>query len=103
MVSDEMDHFVMEEKVGPVPIRVELGSRPLIWLGTPPIEYGRKYDLASLCRLECPEHLAQRCLTRYFERNTSVRGSRVARTYLALGIDSERMTGTRKLRESKQA
>jgi trans-2,3-dihydro-3-hydroxyanthranilate isomerase len=44
MVSDGVDHFVLEEKVGPVPIRVELGVRPLIWLRTPPIEYGRKYD-----------------------------------------------------------
>jgi len=46
MVSDGVDHFVLEEKVGPVPIRVDLGPRPLLWLRTPPIEYGRKYDPA---------------------------------------------------------
>lgn len=47
MVPDSVDHFVLEEKVGPVPIRVETGPRPLIWLGTPPIELGRKYDPAA--------------------------------------------------------
>jgi trans-2,3-dihydro-3-hydroxyanthranilate isomerase len=47
MVSHGVDHFVLEEKVGPVPIRVDLGVRPLIWLRTPPIEYGRKYDPAA--------------------------------------------------------
>ncbi len=32
--------FVLEEKIGPVPIRVEQGARPLIWLTTPAIEFG---------------------------------------------------------------
>jgi trans-2,3-dihydro-3-hydroxyanthranilate isomerase len=42
--------FILEEKVGPVPIRVEAGAGkgPLIWLRTPPIEYGKTYD-ATLC------------------------------------------------------
>src|SRR3984885_10005287 len=47
MVSDGVDHFVLEEKIGPVPIRVEPGRRPLIWLATPAIEYGRKYEPAA--------------------------------------------------------
>jgi trans-2,3-dihydro-3-hydroxyanthranilate isomerase len=47
MVSVGVDRFVLEEMVGPVPVRVELGARPLIWLRTPPIEYGRKYDPAA--------------------------------------------------------
>jgi trans-2,3-dihydro-3-hydroxyanthranilate isomerase len=47
IVSDGVDHFVLEEKIGPVPIRVERGQRPLIWLSIPPIEYGRKYDPAA--------------------------------------------------------
>lgn len=42
------DRFDLEEKVGPVPIRVEKGERPLIWLRTPRIEYGQFYD-ATLC------------------------------------------------------
>ena len=44
MVSRHVDHFVLEEKVGPIPIRVELGPRPLIWLRTPPIGYGKTYE-----------------------------------------------------------
>jgi trans-2,3-dihydro-3-hydroxyanthranilate isomerase len=34
-------HFVLEEKVGPVPIRVDKGPCPLIWLRTPPIREGK--------------------------------------------------------------
>ena len=36
--------FVLEEKIGPVNIRVEPGIRPLIWLATPSITFGRLYD-----------------------------------------------------------
>ena len=38
------EHFVLEEKVGPVPIRVDKGPCPLIWLRTPPISEGRTFD-----------------------------------------------------------
>ncbi|GAC1388379.1 MAG: PhzF family phenazine biosynthesis protein [Vulcanimicrobiaceae bacterium] len=41
-------HFVLEENIGPVPVRVEPGAHPMIWLTTPPIEFGRTYDRA-LC------------------------------------------------------
>ena len=44
IVTRDLDHFALEEKVGPVPIRVEAGPRPLIWLRTPPIEYGKTYE-----------------------------------------------------------
>lgn len=40
--------FVLEEGVGPVPVRVESGSRPMLWLRTPSIEIGRAYD-PQLC------------------------------------------------------
>lgn len=40
--------FVLEEKIGAIPIRVENGARPLIWLRTPPIRDGEIID-ASLC------------------------------------------------------
>ena len=38
--------FALQEKIGAVPIRVEAGAsgRPLIWLTTPPIEFGGMYD-----------------------------------------------------------
>jgi trans-2,3-dihydro-3-hydroxyanthranilate isomerase len=51
MVAVGVDHFVLQEKVGPVPIRVEPGPPPLIWLRTPPIEYGRKYDPAACANM----------------------------------------------------
>jgi trans-2,3-dihydro-3-hydroxyanthranilate isomerase len=51
VISAGMDHFVLEEKVGPVRIRVELGSPPLIWLRTPPIEYGKKYEPAGCAEM----------------------------------------------------
>jgi trans-2,3-dihydro-3-hydroxyanthranilate isomerase len=41
-------NFVLEENVGLVPIRVERGKRPLIWLTTPPIEDGPVFE-RSLC------------------------------------------------------
>jgi trans-2,3-dihydro-3-hydroxyanthranilate isomerase len=44
LVPKDLGHFLLEEKVGPVPIRIEPGSRPLIWLKTPPIQFGRTYD-----------------------------------------------------------
>src|SRR6202035_601810 len=40
----------LQEKVGPVAVRVEEGDRPLIWLKTPPIRFGRTYDSAVCAR-----------------------------------------------------
>jgi trans-2,3-dihydro-3-hydroxyanthranilate isomerase len=42
--------FVLEEKVGPVPIRVESGDRPMIWLRTPPIREGKTYEREGWAR-----------------------------------------------------
>src|SRR5262245_40557418 len=50
MVPKDSERFALEEKVGPVPIRVEPGERPLIWLTTPPITYGRTFDPAVCAR-----------------------------------------------------
>jgi trans-2,3-dihydro-3-hydroxyanthranilate isomerase len=49
IVPRQIDHFLLEEKVGPVPVRVERvqpksGERPMIWLTTPPILEGRTFD-----------------------------------------------------------
>ncbi len=41
MVPRNSERFALEEKIGAVPIRVEAGERPLIWLSTPPIRYGK--------------------------------------------------------------
>jgi trans-2,3-dihydro-3-hydroxyanthranilate isomerase len=48
IVAKQNGHFVLELKVGPVPLRVEPGERPLIWLATPPITWGSSYD-RSVC------------------------------------------------------
>jgi trans-2,3-dihydro-3-hydroxyanthranilate isomerase len=42
--------FVIEENVGPVPIRVESESDPLLWLRTPPISKQRAFDRAACAR-----------------------------------------------------
>src|SRR5579871_1406576 len=44
LVPCDLGEFLLEEKVGPVPIRIERGARPLIWLKTPFIEFGKTYD-----------------------------------------------------------
>ncbi|MGH9610069.1 MAG: PhzF family phenazine biosynthesis protein, partial [Bryobacteraceae bacterium] len=48
IVPEDSESFVLEEKAGPIPVRVEKGSRPLIWLTTPPIESGPTFD-RELC------------------------------------------------------
>lgn len=42
-VPNDWGHFVVEEKIGLVPIRIERSERPLIWLTTPPIESGETF------------------------------------------------------------
>lgn len=41
------DRFLLDEKIGAIAVRVEAGERPLIWLRTPRIEYGQRYDPAA--------------------------------------------------------
>lgn len=48
IVSENSAEFILEEQIGPVPIRFETGQPPLIWLRMPPIREGRFYD-PSLC------------------------------------------------------
>src|ERR1035441_10120845 len=50
LVPKEPGHFLLEEKVGPVAVRIEPGHRPLIWLRTPPLQFGRTYDRAICAR-----------------------------------------------------
>src|SRR5579872_5918584 len=46
VVPKDVERFALEEKIGPVPVRVEKGNggRPLIWLTTPPIRIERAVD-----------------------------------------------------------
>jgi trans-2,3-dihydro-3-hydroxyanthranilate isomerase len=48
IVARNSTAFILQEEVGPVPLRIEAGPRPLIWLRVPPIREGRCYDPA-LC------------------------------------------------------
>jgi trans-2,3-dihydro-3-hydroxyanthranilate isomerase len=52
VVPKSVERFVLEEKIGPVPVRVETGNggRPLIWLTTPPISVGRAVDPNACAR-----------------------------------------------------
>jgi trans-2,3-dihydro-3-hydroxyanthranilate isomerase len=40
--------LILEEEIGPVPLRIEGGHRSLIWLRMPPVREGKCYD-SSLC------------------------------------------------------
>jgi len=52
IVPPEKQRFVLSENVGPVPIRVEAGDDPILWLTTPPIrklgELGRERSARAL-------------------------------------------------------
>src|SRR5580698_11168615 len=48
IVPKNSSAFVVEEQIGPVPLRIDSGARPMIWLRTPPIREGRCYD-SALC------------------------------------------------------
>ena len=46
LVARDVDRFVLEEKIGPVLVRVEPGENGTIWLMTPPIRKGATFDRA---------------------------------------------------------
>jgi trans-2,3-dihydro-3-hydroxyanthranilate isomerase len=48
LISAPTELFMLDELIGPVPIRVESGERPMLWLSTPPIESRRTLD-PTLC------------------------------------------------------
>jgi trans-2,3-dihydro-3-hydroxyanthranilate isomerase len=51
VVPRDADGFVLDEQIGPVPIRVEHGTSPMFWLTTPPIEFVRTYSHAECAAL----------------------------------------------------
>jgi trans-2,3-dihydro-3-hydroxyanthranilate isomerase len=53
IVPHEAQRFVLSENVGPVPIRVEAGDDPILWLTTPPIR-----KLGELGRERCARALS---------------------------------------------
>jgi trans-2,3-dihydro-3-hydroxyanthranilate isomerase len=50
IVAADSERFFLDEGVGAIPIRVEPGTRPLIWLSTPPVRTGKRYDPALCAR-----------------------------------------------------
>ena len=44
IASENAGLFLLEEEIGPVPVRVENGARLMLWLSTPPIKSGRTLD-----------------------------------------------------------
>jgi trans-2,3-dihydro-3-hydroxyanthranilate isomerase len=50
LIPKHSNSFAMDEKIGPVPIRIEPGERPLIWLTTPPMHFGKHFDRALCAR-----------------------------------------------------
>jgi trans-2,3-dihydro-3-hydroxyanthranilate isomerase len=48
IVARNLISFLLEEQVGPVPLRIEEGQHPLIWLRMPSVHEGKCYD-PSLC------------------------------------------------------
>ncbi|HET9408628.1 MAG TPA: PhzF family phenazine biosynthesis protein [Candidatus Sulfotelmatobacter sp.] len=50
MLPQNCDSFVLQEKVGPVQVWIEKGSRPMIWLKTPAIREGKRFDRALCAR-----------------------------------------------------
>ena len=53
LVPADAERFVLEENIGPVPVRIEKGNggRPLIWFMTPPIRVGSALDAAACSRV----------------------------------------------------
>jgi len=51
LVSRASEQFLLEEMVGPVPVRVDKGPRPLIWLRTPPISDGITFGRGLCARV----------------------------------------------------
>lgn len=51
IVPEGTTSFQLEELVGPVPVRVDEGSNPMIWLRTPPIVFGAQFERAMCARV----------------------------------------------------
>lgn len=51
IVGRDGDAFALEEIIGPIPVRIERGERPMLWLRTPPIRDGAKADRKRCAQL----------------------------------------------------
>jgi trans-2,3-dihydro-3-hydroxyanthranilate isomerase len=51
VVARDAERFLLDERVGAIPIRIESGAPSLIWLTTPPVRCGQTYDPALCARV----------------------------------------------------
>ena len=48
IVARDSERFLLDEGIGAIPIRIERGTPSLIWLSTPPVRTGQRYDVGAL-------------------------------------------------------
>jgi trans-2,3-dihydro-3-hydroxyanthranilate isomerase len=51
IVARNSERFLLDEGIGAIPIRVERGTPPLIWLSTPTVRVGQRYEPALCAKL----------------------------------------------------
>jgi trans-2,3-dihydro-3-hydroxyanthranilate isomerase len=51
IVARDSERFLLDEGIGAIPIRIEHGTPPLIWLSTPPVRVGQCYAPALCAKL----------------------------------------------------
>ena len=51
ILASNSERFLLDEGIGAIPIRTERGTPSLIWLSTPPVRTGQRYEPALCARL----------------------------------------------------
>ncbi len=51
IVARDSERFLLDEGIGAIPIRIERGTPSLIWLSTPPVRTGQRYESALCAKL----------------------------------------------------
>jgi trans-2,3-dihydro-3-hydroxyanthranilate isomerase len=51
IVAPDSERFLLDEAIGAIAIRIERGTPSLIWLSTPPVRVGPRYDPALCAKL----------------------------------------------------
>lgn len=51
IVDAGSERFLVDEGVGAIPIRIESGPSPLIWLSTPPVQARQRYEAGPVAKL----------------------------------------------------
>ena len=51
LVGADNERFLLDESIRAIPIRIEHGTPPLIWLSTSPVHAGKRYTPALCAKL----------------------------------------------------